>query len=377
MSNTRKTLVIISPGFPADEADSTCLPPQQVFIKALRELNPALQVIVLTLQYPFFSRTYDWHGVQVISFGTERSSRPYRALVMLRVWRTLRKLNREHQLIGLLSFWLDKCAFLADIFAKRHGLLHYCWLLGQDAKAGNRYFSRIKPDGARLIAISDFVARHLHHNYGVRPQHVIPIGVNTAMFDNTDPVTKNIDILGAGSLIPLKQYHIFLELVKALQPHFPQIRTVICGDGPEMKRLRARVKELGLEDNVSLIGRRSHAEVLELMLQSKILLHTANYEGLGLVNLEALCAGAKVVSFVRPMDADIPNWHIANNQPHMLSILQELLQHPAKAFPSIVPYLIQDTARAVIRLFDQPTGNLLHMPGNGLEGKMGAEIIQA
>jgi hypothetical protein len=37
-------------------------------------------------------------------------------------------------------------------------------------------------------------------------------------------------------------------------------------------------------------------------------------KGFGYVNLEALYAGASVVSFVRPMDEPIPNWHIANNE---------------------------------------------------------------
>ncbi|KAA2239028.1 glycosyltransferase [Chitinophaga agrisoli] len=358
MSNTRKTLVIISPGFPADEADSTCIPPQQVFVKALKEVSPELHVIVLTLQYPFFSRTYDWHGVQVISFGTEKSSRPYRALVMLRVWRRLRQIRRKHKVAGLLSFWLDKSAFVAEIFAKRHGLQHYCWLLGQDAKAGNRFFHRIKPDGASLVAISDFVARNLHGNYGVLPQHVIPVGVNTALFDAA-AVEKDIDILGAGSLIPLKQYHIFLELIKALRDSHPHLRTVICGDGPEMEHLRAKVKELGITDNVSLIGERPHADVLRLMQQAKIFLHPSNYEGFSTVCLEALCAGARVLSFIRPMEANIPNWSIATDQAHMQALLKDMLRQQPTAYPSFVPYRVQDTARAIIRLFDP--GMLPHL----------------
>ena len=36
MNKDKKTLVILTPGFPKDEADSTCLPMQQQLIRALK-----------------------------------------------------------------------------------------------------------------------------------------------------------------------------------------------------------------------------------------------------------------------------------------------------------------------------------------------------
>jgi glycosyltransferase involved in cell wall biosynthesis len=347
-----KTLVILTPGFPENEADSNCIPPLQVFVKALKEEHPALNIVVLTFRYPFFSGAYEWHGMKVIAFGNRKNRRLYRAFTMLRVWLTLRKLHRGHQLIGLLSFWLDKCAFVGDAFAKYYQLPHYCWLLGQDAKAGNKFFRRIKPSGNSLIAISDAIARTLHQHYGVLPQHVIPVGINTTPFD-TATEKKDIDILGAGSLIPLKQYHIFLEAVNAARFFLPDINTVICGDGQEMGRLRAMVKTMGLEKNVSLIGRQPHEAVLALMQRSKILLHPSSYEGFGVVCLEALSAGAKVISFVRPMDADIENWHIAADREEMVQLLITILQNPVTFYHPIRPYLIQHNARAVMQLFEQ------------------------
>jgi len=49
MKPEQETLVILSPGFPGNEADSTCMPPQQIFVKALRAICPGLEIIVLTL----------------------------------------------------------------------------------------------------------------------------------------------------------------------------------------------------------------------------------------------------------------------------------------------------------------------------------------
>ncbi|WP_295664853.1 hypothetical protein [uncultured Mucilaginibacter sp.] len=71
-------------------------------------------------------------------------------------------------------------------------------MLGQDARAGNKYFARIKPKAGSIIAVSDFVAKELNKNYGLLPRHVIPIGIDTALFNCSD-IDRDIDILGAGS----------------------------------------------------------------------------------------------------------------------------------------------------------------------------------
>src|SRR6187402_588417 len=217
METQPKTLVILTPGFPANEADSTCVPPQQIFVKALKEVNPDLNIVVLTFQYPFISKIYRWHGIKVIAFGSPADGRIHRLYTGLRVWLALGRLNRDHHIIGLLSFWVGKCALIGSGFAKKHGLKHYGWLLGQDAKAGNKYISRINPTGESLIALSDFVAREFQKNYGIKPQNLIPVGINTSLF-SAIITERDIDIFGAGSFIPLKQYAVFLEVVAGLKP---------------------------------------------------------------------------------------------------------------------------------------------------------------
>jgi glycosyltransferase involved in cell wall biosynthesis len=349
--NKPKALVIITPGFPANEDDSTCLPPQQTFVKALKEVNPQLEIIVLTFQYPFFSEEYTWNGIRVISYGHPANSRLSRFFTSDRVLQTLKKLNKVHRIIGLLSFWLGKAAVIGNKFAKKNQLKHYTWLLGQDAKAGNKYFYKIKPGGASLIAISDFIANGLNKNYGVLPHHIIPVGVDTGLF-STNNTLKDIDILGAGSLIPLKQYAIFIEVVQALTAYFPGVKTVICGDGPEMGKLREMINSTGLQNNILLAGRQSHPEVLAYMERSKILLHPSNYEGFSTVCLEALYARAKVVSFVQPMSVGIENWRIAVDKENMVQLAKALLQDTQLTYNAVLPYTVQNNAKAITKLFD-------------------------
>ena len=50
MNDKPKTFVILTPGFAKDEADSTCIPTQQNFVRALKEIYPQLNIITIYLK---------------------------------------------------------------------------------------------------------------------------------------------------------------------------------------------------------------------------------------------------------------------------------------------------------------------------------------
>lgn len=351
MNDLNKTLIILSPGFPENEADSTCVTPQQVFVRNLKRSFPLLNIVVLAFEYPFFPAEYEWNGLTVISFGGRNRGKFYRLRNWARVSSTLTRLNKKHQIIGLLSFWMGDCAFIANRFAKRYKLKHLCWILGQDAKPGNKYFKMIKPQDESLIALSDFITREFHKNYDVKPANVIPVGIDPGLFyiENTK---KDIDILGAGSLIALKQFTVLVNMVKDLREKFPAIKAVICGAGPERRKLDKLIKEHHLENNIELTGVLSHAQVLALMQRTKIFVHPSAYEGFGVVCLEALYAGAHVVSFVQPMNENIRKWHYAQGEDDMLNIINGLLKETKPDNCKVDPYLVADSCKAMMRLFD-------------------------
>ena len=351
MNERAKTLVILSPGFPENEADTTCVPAQQVFVRNLKLNYPHLNIIVLAFEYPFFEDEYQWNGVKVISFGGQNRGKLYRLFNWMLIRKTLNRLNKQYQLIGLLSFWLGDCAFIASRFAKKNNLEHFCWLLGQDAKPGNKYVKLIKTRAESLIALSDFIAKEFDKNYGIMPTHVIPPGIDSTLF-NVIQTGKDIDILGAGSLIPLKQFSLLVDIVKSLCTDFPDIKVVICGNGPEWELLNKMIKEHHLENNIELTGSLPHPIVLALMQRAKIFVHPSGYEGFGMVCLEALYAGAQVVSFVRPMNVEIRNWHFAQAKGDMLNVVKSLMENPAKNHLRVAPYMIADINKAMMKLFN-------------------------
>ena len=350
MENSPETLVILSPGFAANEADTTCLPPMQLFVKALKEVCPGLKVIVIAFQYPALAGEYDWNGVKVIALGGRNKGRVLRLRTWMRAWRVLRRLNREYQLMGILSFWLGECAFVGSYFSRRNKLAHYIWILGQDAKSANKYVRWIKPQPHTLIALSDFIAKEFRRNYGLSITQVIPVGVELTLF-GPPPAKRDIDILGAGSLIPLKQYHLFVECIAFLKNFYPGIKAVICGKGPEMDSLKELSAQLNLTGNLVFAGELPHAEVLAMMQRSKVFLHTSNYEGFGAVLAEALYAGAHVVSFCKPMDKEYRHHYVVKDINEMNSEITGILKNTRRGHDPVLLCTTQQVAKNVISLF--------------------------
>jgi glycosyltransferase involved in cell wall biosynthesis len=350
MENTPDTLVVLTPGFPRNEEDTTCLPAQQLFIKTINQRFPKLKIFIISFQYPFIKSSYLWHGNRVISLGGGEKGKWVRLSVWLRAWREIKKIKKHAGILGLLSFWCTECAFIGKYFGKFHSLKNFIWILGQDARKDNKYVSLIRPEPQQLIAMSDFLAKEFYKNHGIRPAHVIPNGISFQEPNGT-LTNRDIDILGVGSLIPLKQYDVFIELVNELKDNFPSLKVMICGKGPEENRLQLMVQKLGLDKVVLLTGEKAHPEVLKLMKRSKVLLHTSNYEGFSTVCLEALYAGAQVVSFCKPMDEWVRHWYIANNEDEMQEMVLDILNNPSTEFTPVKPYLMEESAAAIIKLF--------------------------
>ena len=286
----------------------------------------------------------------MIPFNGQNKGNVFRMKIWWRVWKSLKKLRKQHHAIGLLSFWCTECALVGKYFASRFGLRHYCWILGQDAKQDNKFVAFIRPEPEGLVAMSAFLAKEFYKSHNILPRHIIPNGVVTEMFDKT-AMERNIDILGAGSLIPLKQYDLFIELIKDIRKHLPEIRAAICGKGPEENKLKALIKEYGLEANISLFGEIPHQQVLQWMQRSKVFLHTSRYEGFSSVCLEALYAGAHVISFCNPLTEKIDHWYLVESKEEMLNKMASILLDDGTAYEPVLAFSMDDSAKSMMRLF--------------------------
>ncbi|HTD92159.1 MAG TPA: glycosyltransferase, partial [Chitinophagaceae bacterium] len=204
----------------------------------------------------------------------------------------------------------------------------------------------------------DFLQAEFQRNHNTRPAHVIPPGVDRSMFRDISPardisqdIPRGIDIMAAGSLIPLKQYSVFLEVIAGLKKSRPNINAVIVGDGSERKRLEAEISALGLAGQVKLTGSLPYPEVLDLMRRSKVFLHPSTYEGFSGVCLEAASLGASVISFCQPMKEPIPHWQIASSPQEMETMTRRILDDALPTSDFLPAFDIDTTARKMLDLF--------------------------
>ena len=346
----KNTFVILSPGFPESEHDSTCLPMQQSFVKVMARMYPSIRIVVLSFQYPYHRNTYRWFDVKVIPFNGRNRGGLTRIRLRKQIDAALTAIHNERPIAGILSFWTNECAWTGKKFANQQRLSHYSWILGQDAKKENKYPQRLKFQSEELIALSDFSQDKFEENHHVKPGFVIPPGIDPELFSK-ESSARDIDLLAVGSLIELKQYPVFLEVVARVKRSMPAIRAVLVGKGPEERKLRQLLQALDLQNNLTVTGELPHPEVLRLMQRTRVLLHPSSYESFGCVCLEALAAGAGVISFCKPMSGLIQNWYIVGNAEDMTTKAFEILEDPPQQYEPVVPFTMEDTVARIASLY--------------------------
>jgi len=354
MNKKKDALLLLSPSF-ALEGEESYFPSQERFILTLNRLYPSLNIVILSFHFPIIKdKSYLWHGNKVITFNGGLKGKWNSLKLWMSVWKRLSALKKKYNVVGMLSFFCSECAFVGHYFSKWNHVKHHIWVLGQDAKANNKQVKRIRPTEDELVTISDSLVREFEQNHGIKPKHVISIGVDVNVFKQP-PLHRTIDIIGAGSLIPLKQYNLFVDAIGLIARQMPDIKAMICGNGPEEQQLKHQIASQHLERNIDLSGlKRNYEDVMALFQQSKILLHPSSTEGFGQVHIEALYAGAHVISFVKPLDRDIENWYIVNDVNEMAHKALEILQNPQTRYHSILPITMEQTVDKMMQLYHYP-----------------------
>jgi glycosyltransferase involved in cell wall biosynthesis len=202
-----------------------------------------------------------------------------------------------------------------------------------------------------ITAGSDRAAEEFFNNTRRRVDHIIPAGLDPEALAASEGITERpIDILGVGSLIPIKDFHSFIAIVTVLSRDHPQLRCVIIGDGPERSSLQLQTEEHGLQEVVRFAGHVPREEVLSTMRKAKILLHTSLYEGQGYVFLEALAAGMRVVCRDVGYTGNATGVYRCRSTDEMTSALERALTMPIEERKLRIES-VDDTAQAFEEIY--------------------------
>ena len=150
-------------------------------------------------------------------------------------------------------------------------------------------------------------AKNLKLKKGGKVYFVHGVGINLDEYSKIN-INKNqkrkelrlleddIVLISMGDLIKRKNYSLALESIAKCNNK--RIKYLVCGNGPELEKLKLQVKRLGIESQVSFLGFRT--DIKELLKVADMFLFTSSQEGLPRSLMEAMASGLPcIVSNIR------------------------------------------------------------------------------
>jgi len=149
----------------------------------------------------------------------------------------------------------------------------------------------------KIIVPSEFLKK-IVSEWGINPGKIFVVY-------NSAPEVKDIKgdlkiggdiIVSGGRLEPWKGMDTLIEIMPDLLRENSNFKLVIIGYGPERDNLKFKIKNLKLENEVRLIDRLPHRELLEYFKTSKIFVLNSGYEGFSHLLLEAMAVGLPIIT---------------------------------------------------------------------------------
>ncbi len=139
-----------------------------------------------------------------------------------------------------------------------------------------------------IVAITDCVRDDLVRR-GIDPRRITVIDNCLETFPELSDEEGEF-ILNLGRMVKTKGLDYLIEAMRQVD-----YKLVMCGKGPESKKVEKLVRKYGLEDRVDIRGWVSEEEKLRLMSTCKFFVMPSIYESYGLAALEALSYGKPLV----------------------------------------------------------------------------------
>lgn len=160
-----------------------------------------------------------------------------------------------------------------------------------------RYFKLLYNSNTTYLCISkdteSYVRNHLDSNkINIKLLHN---AINYSRFHSKIQKQLNsFHLISIGSLVPKKGHLFLIDVINHLKSLTDKkIFFQILGDGPLKPTIANRVKELGLLEEIQLLGKVNQPE--EFLKSANLYIHGATEEPFGLVLLEAMAAGLPVI----------------------------------------------------------------------------------
>lgn len=264
------------------------------------------QVVLLTTAFAGCKEREVVDGIQVVRKGGD-------LLFQLTVAMNIRKLDREFN-FDLVVEDLNKLPLFTPFLVKKPVLvqMHHLWRgsIFHEASFPVAFvvwaFERMIPWFYRkqpFVVVSPSTKRELEE-IGIAEDRISVIyngsddDVATSVADAA-PVEEESSVpyfLWLSRVHRYKGIWTALEAFEEFAENHPDVKLVVAGDGPLLKKIPAWLKERGLEEHVELLGFVSSEKKRKLLANAVALLQTSFKEGWGLTVVEAAKLGTTTIA---------------------------------------------------------------------------------
>lgn len=187
---------------------------------------------------------------------------------------------------------------------------HYSVILQAEQRAGRlrlELVRRLYPRAERVVAVSRGVADDLVQNLGLSRERTLaipnPVDLERIRAESAkDPghpwlsPSETVPVLvHVGALKAAKGHAQLLEAFARVRAHRPVRLLLVGGDGGLEQAVRAKVRELGVTEDVGFVGFQDNP--YQFMSRATVFVLSSLWEGFPNVVAEAMACGAPVVSF--------------------------------------------------------------------------------
>jgi len=258
--------------------------------------------------------------IQIIKKMNEFYPNQYRMIYMARkgpIEERLKKENIEYYLVDKLSFRTVKQMrriyspdivhahdFTASILVAltkesekivSHIHCNPLWIKEWNIKTITYSYTISKYDN--ILTVSSAVLNEFVANRRIKEKGVVignPIDVHEIQKKGKLGSEKEYDLAFLGRLSTEKNPLRYISIVSQLFDNNDKIKALMIGDGLQREECLIKIKELDLENVITMTGFLDNP--YELLAKTKILCVTSNWEGFGLMAVEALTFGLPVVA---------------------------------------------------------------------------------
>ncbi|MEZ5014115.1 MAG: glycosyltransferase family 4 protein [Chitinophagales bacterium] len=319
-------ITIVTPGFAANEADTTCIPYLQDYVRSLSRAIGGEHIDIVALHYPYTKTPYQWHHISVHPMNGQNIKWPRKYFFLSRVTQQIKKVSMQNNTI-LHAFWLNDACLTALPVARKRQIPMLTTAMGQDVLSKNIFLSVLPVSKMHIAVFNAHMRKEFISHHPCDNMHIIPLAVDVPAFQ---PVERDIDILFAGSFTKGKRPALFVQACIDIMRAYPGIKCVMAGDGPLLDQTQKAIDAQG--NHILCTGKVERSVLLQLMQRSKVLMHTSEYEGSATVIEEAVSCGMHVFCFDVGRNEN-QNIHICNTLFEMTTAVSQFLQKSADHTP--------------------------------------------